>query len=67
MVWHQLKWHDDLNQSSNDTNLSTKGDGIGLYIVRENISKLGDCIEVDSDLGIGSTFKIELPIETENK
>jgi len=46
-----------------DTNLSTTGDGIGLYIVRENITKLGGCIEVHSELDIGSTFKIELPVK----
>ncbi len=38
------------------------GDGIGLYIARENIIQLGGNLIVNSELNSGSTFTIELPI-----
>ena len=40
---------------------SNEGDGLGLYIVKETISKLHGNITVDSILTEGSTFKIHLP------
>jgi signal transduction histidine kinase len=39
----------------------SEGAGLGLYIVKETIEKLGGRIETQSTLGVGSTFKIELP------
>jgi signal transduction histidine kinase len=39
------------------------GDGIGLYIARENIIQIGGAIEVKSKLGDGSTFIVKLPID----
>lgn len=45
-----------------DSKLATKGDGIGLYIVKENIEKLSGSVEVSSELNIGSTFIITIPI-----
>lgn len=40
---------------------SSKGSGLGLYIVRETIEKLGGEISVSSVLGKGTEFTIELP------
>ncbi len=40
----------------------SKGDGIGLYIVKENIEKLGGFVLVESKKGKGSTFTLKLPI-----
>lgn len=40
----------------------TKGSGLGLYIVRETVEKMGGTIEVSSGVGIGSTFTIQLPL-----
>lgn len=37
------------------------GTGLGLYICRDIIHHLGGVIEVDSQLGKGSTFKVRLP------
>jgi PAS domain S-box-containing protein len=37
------------------------GSGLGLYIVRETLEKLSGAIEVQSDLGKGSTFTVTLP------
>lgn len=43
--------------------LDTQGEGIGLYIVKENLAKLGGTIELESILGVGSKFIIKLPLE----
>ncbi|MGL2967178.1 PAS domain S-box protein [Flavobacterium sp. XGLA_31] len=42
------------------TTLST-GSGIGLYIVKETMHKLGGTIRVESEVGKGSKFYIEIP------
>ncbi len=38
------------------------GSGLGLYLVKEAVSKLNGSIKVHSDPGIGSTFIINIPI-----
>lgn len=38
-----------------------QGSGLGLYIVKETIDKLGGTIAVDSVVGHGTTFRITLP------
>ncbi len=40
---------------------SSKGSGLGLYIVKETLLKLGGTISFQSTLGSGSTFEIKLP------
>lgn len=40
---------------------SSKGSGLGLYIVKETIDKLGGKIDVESQLNFGTTFTITLP------
>jgi signal transduction histidine kinase len=37
------------------------GSGLGLYIVKEAVDKLHGNIKIESSLGIGTTFKIEIP------
>lgn len=37
------------------------GSGLGLYIVKESIEKLNGRIEISSEIGIGSEFKIYIP------
>jgi signal transduction histidine kinase/ligand-binding sensor domain-containing protein len=39
----------------------TKGSGLGLYIVKETLSKIKGSIKVESNLGEGSKFTIDLP------
>lgn len=42
-------------------NESSKGSGLGLYIVNEALMKLSGSIHLDSAPGVGSTFTIKLP------
>lgn len=39
------------------------GEGIGLYVVKENLKQLGGTIDVQSTPGKGSTFTLTLPIK----
>lgn len=38
------------------------GEGIGLYVVKENLNQLNATIDVQSTIGKGSTFTIKLPL-----
>lgn len=40
---------------------SSKGSGLGLYILRETVTRLGGTVKVESELGKGTVFRIELP------
>lgn len=42
--------------------LDTGGDGIGLYIVKENLKKIGGRIDLESKAGVGSKFTIRIPL-----
>jgi signal transduction histidine kinase len=39
----------------------SEGAGLGLYIVKETVDKLGGRISVDSKYGLGTTFVLEIP------
>lgn len=39
-----------------------QGSGLGLYILKESVIKLGGTVEAESVLGEGTTFKIKIPI-----
>ncbi len=39
-----------------------QGTGLGLYIVYNEVTKCGGSISVDSELNLGTTFSIELPV-----
>jgi len=43
------------------TKAPKEGTGLGLYVTREIVAKLGGTIEVDSRLGCGTRFDITMP------
>lgn len=50
-----------------DQDLKTKGTGLGLYLVKYFIELHGGQVSVKSELGQGTQFTIQLPVETEFK
>ena len=56
---HALIFRSGLSTSPAITRLS--GRGLGLAIVQEKAAALGGSVAVDSQVGIGTTFRIELP------
>jgi len=44
-----------------DTNVNTVGEGIGLYVAKENLTSINSSITVDSKLNKGSKFIIVIP------
>jgi signal transduction histidine kinase len=56
-VDHQEKIFDMFYRASE----ISAGSGLGLYIVRETLEKLGGTITVESSLGVGSAFTFSIP------
>ncbi|QHT71118.1 GHKL domain-containing protein [Rhodocytophaga rosea] len=56
-TWQQEKVFDMFYRGSQLSNSS----GLGLYIVKETIEKLNGSIQLQSELGVGTTFIIKLP------
>lgn len=46
----------------NEKTKEVKGTGLGLFIVKKIIEKMGGVISVESEMGKGTTFSFELPI-----
>jgi signal transduction histidine kinase len=40
------------------------GSGLGLYIVKNAMEKLGGSIQVNSNLGKGTSFELKIPNQT---
>ncbi len=43
---------------------SSTGSGLGLYITKEAVEKLNGKIEINSEVGVGTTFAISIPLPT---
>jgi len=46
--------------------LGSDGDGIGLYVVKENLETIGGTIELESKPGTGSEFTVRVPRDASN-
>ncbi len=46
-----------------DNTVDVQGEGIGLFVVKEHIDALNGIIEVESELGKGTIFRIKLPLK----
>ena len=56
----QLIFHPGFSTAEQVTNLS--GRGVGMDVVRRNIEELQGGIDIDSELGVGTSFTIRLPL-----
>ncbi|WP_323815812.1 chemotaxis protein CheA [Cellvibrio sp. NN19] len=56
----QLIFHPGLSTAEQVTNLS--GRGVGMDVVKRNIEELQGGIEIESEVGIGTSFSIRLPL-----
>ncbi|MFN3188609.1 MAG: ATP-binding protein [Candidatus Paceibacteria bacterium] len=50
-------------RATNAQVIRAEGTGLGMYIVKESVEKLGGTITVESTENVGTTFTITLPIE----
>ncbi len=50
------------NLSTAETVTAVSGRGVGMDVVRANIERLSGSVTVDSTLGVGTTFRITLPL-----
>ncbi|MFN9501865.1 MAG: sensor histidine kinase, partial [Chryseotalea sp.] len=46
-------------------NKLSQGAGLGLYIVKQAVDKLGGVLMLDSEEGIGTTFSITIPLQNQ--
>jgi signal transduction histidine kinase len=44
----------------------SKGSGLGLYIVKETVEKMGGTISASSEISVGTTFRISIPARISN-
>ncbi len=56
----QLIFHPGFSTSKKVTSVS--GRGVGMDVVKSNIQNLKGMVDIESELGIGSTFTIKLPL-----
>jgi len=48
--------------STADKVTSVSGRGVGIDVVRSNIEQLGGTVEIESEIGVGTTIKLVLPL-----
>lgn len=63
----QLKIFDKLYRADNARSLNVEGTGLGLYIAKEVVSKMGGKIWFDSLESVGTTFTVVAPIKPKYK
>ena len=52
---------EEFRQASEGINRNFEGTGLGLFLTKKIVEKIGGCISVESEIGKGSTFTITLP------
>ncbi len=57
---HDLIFHPGFSTADQVSDVS--GRGVGMDVVKKNIKSLGGSVEIRSELGVGSTFIIRLPL-----
>lgn len=57
------KLFDSFEQENNNTRTNYTGTGLGMAITKQFVDLLGGTIQVESQLGVGTKFTLELPIE----
>ena len=57
---YQLIFEAGFSTAQNITNIS--GRGVGMDVVKKNIQALRGSVEVESELGVGTTLRIRLPL-----
>lgn len=50
-------------QEGNDARSKFQGTGVGMPIVKSLIDMMGGTIEISSELGVGSTFDVQIPLD----
>jgi two-component system chemotaxis sensor kinase CheA len=48
--------------STKDHASSISGRGVGMDVVKTGVEKLNGCVEIESEMGAGTTFRISLPL-----
>lgn len=56
----ELIFHPGFSTANEVSNVS--GRGVGLDVVRTNIDRIGGSVSVESERGVGTTFRIEIPL-----
>jgi signal transduction histidine kinase len=62
---HRVKIFDEFQQADNSSTKTKGGTGLGLSIAQRIVAMHGGRIWVESELGAGSTFFLEVPVDVE--
>ena len=63
----QVKIFEEFQQADNSSTKTKGGTGLGLSIARRIVAMHGGRIWVESELGCGSTFFVNVPVEVEQQ
>ena len=55
--------YEPFSQENSDVRSTYEGTGLGMSIVKQLVDKMGGTINVESTLGVGTTFTVELPFD----